>query len=115
MFPEVGLVVQLVRMPPCHGGGRGFESRPVRKRDDLRIIPFLLIELQIQKPSVETPDFFACYCKTTHTNAHMRAPYDVSTSRLLLLIILRNVFEVDMTIIYEYAPIRSHRFVDTAA
>ncbi len=27
-----GLVVQLVRMPPCHGGGRGFESRPVRKK-----------------------------------------------------------------------------------
>jgi hypothetical protein len=26
-----GLVVQLVRMPPCHGGGRGFESRPARK------------------------------------------------------------------------------------
>ena len=26
-----GLVVQLVRMPPCHGGGRGFESRPDRK------------------------------------------------------------------------------------
>jgi hypothetical protein len=27
----VGPVVQLVRMPPCHGGGRGFESRPDRK------------------------------------------------------------------------------------
>ena len=27
-----GSVVQLVRMPPCHGGGRGFESRPVRSR-----------------------------------------------------------------------------------
>jgi putative endonuclease len=22
----------LVRMPPCHGGGRGFESRPVRRK-----------------------------------------------------------------------------------
>ena len=29
---NIGSVVQLVRMPPCHGGGRGFESRPVRKK-----------------------------------------------------------------------------------
>jgi hypothetical protein len=26
------MVVQLVRMPPCHGGGRGFESRPFRSQ-----------------------------------------------------------------------------------
>ena len=28
--PTNGPVVQLVRMPPCHGGGRGFESHPGR-------------------------------------------------------------------------------------
>ena len=31
--PLNGLVVQLVRMPPCHGGGREFESHPGRHLD----------------------------------------------------------------------------------
>ena len=32
-----GLVAQLVRAPPCHGGGRGFESHPGRFSGKLKI------------------------------------------------------------------------------
>ena len=41
-FLLFGLVAQLVRAPPCHGGGRGFESHPGRF---LFISPGILAQL----------------------------------------------------------------------
>ena len=40
MAKYIGSVVQLVRMPPCHGGGRGFESRPVRRVSRFKALYF---------------------------------------------------------------------------
>ena len=40
--PDIGPVVQLVRMPPCHGGGRGFESHPGRQCGNSSVVEHLL-------------------------------------------------------------------------
>src|SRR6187401_2786024 len=44
---SIGSVVQLVRMPPCHGGGRGFESRPVRKKPHRNVGRFCFLEAKV--------------------------------------------------------------------
>ena len=40
-----GLVVQLVRMPPCHGGGRRFEPVPGRHKNYLVKLDIFYIRL----------------------------------------------------------------------
>ena len=42
-----GLVVQLVRIPACHAGGRGFESRPDRKKNPPIWRIFLFYEIML--------------------------------------------------------------------
>ena len=34
IYELLGAVVQLVRIPACHAGGRGFASRPHRKNPE---------------------------------------------------------------------------------
>ncbi len=40
LHSNFGSVVQLVRMLPCHGRGRGFESRPIRKSPQRKLGAF---------------------------------------------------------------------------
>src|ERR1700753_206391 len=43
---QFGVVVQLVRIPACHAGGRGFESRPLRHVFKLKGAPGALLFMQ---------------------------------------------------------------------
>ena len=64
-----GPVVQLVRTPACHAGGRGFKSRPGRSKEVLRIMQnFFFIDKNIKTLlTVETTDGSVKYIKRSPT------------------------------------------------
>jgi hypothetical protein len=80
-FPN-GVVVQLVRTPACHVGGRGFESRPLR-----------ILKRYIQKRPRNSGDvFFMSCCKTAP-----KIPIADHSHRNLFPCILRSILSQFMS------------------
>ena len=53
---RIGAVVQLVRIHACHAWGRGFESRPHRKKQSERVASFLQYSVWIPETGVQKPN-----------------------------------------------------------
>ncbi len=77
MLQPRGVVVQLVRIPACHAGGRGFEPRPLRQycprarveKQTLKLFPTLIHYFK----HVLSPEQLACiseHCLNATTHAH---------------------------------------------
>ena len=61
-----GVVVQLVRIPACHAGGREFESRPYREKERISndILSFFVLgSVRTRDPMSLLPGGWGCYQK----------------------------------------------------
>ena len=79
LLRRCGPVVQLVRIPACHAGGRGFESRPVRHFTQMLL--YFLSRYQVSSDSELT-------CCILFATAKSHLIPDLSTGHLYLLCLL---------------------------
>lgn len=65
---SIGAVVQLVRMPACHAGGRGFESLPHRHKMPLSYLRGISRIKTLLNPSYKFQKAREHRCTRTRTN-----------------------------------------------
>ena len=70
MQSHCGVVVQLVRIPACHAGGRGFESRPLRQIKLQQIVDHVCFSLvPIQSKTLKKAKIVPDHNSTLEHNA----------------------------------------------
>jgi hypothetical protein len=75
-------------MPPCHGGGRGFESRPVRKKGGKAFIPFFnLLHTILNNPHKVSgcQQTFSLSLPSKQTKDHQQAPIGAMETMMITL------------------------------